>query len=251
MTRALGCDVSWWDMAVDFEKMRAAGASFCFIKASQRVQDGRFAENWKKAKGVVLRGAYHYLDFGLSELTQADIFIQALNGDWGELPPVCDFEQYPSEWGITKAVASGKLWNFVTRVERTIGKKPMIYSGYYRWNETIPYSAGWAQFPYWLPWYANESIIRAPKPWTTWNFWQFTDRGDPKKYGSSKAAIDLNFFNGTEDELKTWVNAPQYVICPICKTGNVQAYPCQYCNSVSPNDMRGNCLNCGAPRGGG
>jgi lysozyme len=225
MTYALGVDWSFWDMETHPETAKANGCSFCFIKASQRIQDKRFTENWQKSKGVLLRSAYHYLDFGVSELAQADTFVKAMNGDWGELPPVLDIEQNPAEYNVSNKLAQGKVWNWLTRVKAATGKTPMIYSGYYYWTEHMTPNDGWKQFYFWLAWYANESIIRVPKPWITWNFWQFTDRGDAKKYGSSKAACDLNFYHGTESDLYAeFGGGQQYKTCPTCLgTGKVLA----------------------------
>ena len=56
MTNAIGCDISRWNDAnstpqmVDFEKMKAAGADFVFIKASQaNWADEDIIFNWNNA----------------------------------------------------------------------------------------------------------------------------------------------------------------------------------------------------------
>ncbi|MCJ7520184.1 MAG: hypothetical protein MUO42_11020, partial [Anaerolineaceae bacterium] len=43
------------------------------------------------------------------------------------------------------------------------------------------------------PWKSNK------KPW---KFWQYTNQGDGLAYGAESKAIDLNWFNGTLDDLK-------------------------------------------------
>jgi lysozyme len=214
--RAVGCDISWWDQTVDFNRMKAAGASFCFIKASQRVQDKKFAVNWTNSKGILLRGAYHYLDLGVSELVQADIFVNALGGDWGELPLVLDLEQDPKAFGVSDRLLQGKVWNWLTRVKAQTGRTPMIYSGYYYWTEHMTDNVAWSQFPFWLAWYAYEPMIKVPKPWNEWTFWQYSEKGDAQKYGSSKGNVDLNYFNGTKSDLLAKYGPTAPVICPTC-----------------------------------
>ena len=39
-----------------------------------------------------------------------------------------------------------------------------------------------------------------PKPWTNWDFWQYTEHG--KVPGIAAGAVDLDYFNGTEAELR-------------------------------------------------
>jgi hypothetical protein len=41
----------------------------------------------------------------------------------------------------------------------------------------------------------------APKPWKDWMIWQYTDRGDGSYYGCESKQVDLNWFNGTLDDL--------------------------------------------------
>jgi lysozyme len=205
MDRALGCDVSFWDTKVDFSKMLANGAAFCYIKASQLTQDNKFSTFWQDAKKAGLpRGAYHYLDWRMSELTQAKLFVEAMAGDWGELPPVCDFEMRTG--APDPGVMRGKLWNFLQYVEKATGRIPMIYTGYYYWTEFGTPDVGWLKYPLWLAWYADESVIKVPKPWGAWKFWQYSDRGDGHAFGCESAGLDMSWFSGTVRELLEFAN---------------------------------------------
>ena len=213
MTRIFGIDVSVWDGVVDFAKAKNSGASFVYIKASQQVADAKFAVNWKAAKGILPRGAYHYLDWRKSELDQANLFVSTMGGDWGELPPVLDLEMDPTNYGMNVAIVRGKIWNFLTAVEKSTGRIPMLYTGYYYWNQWGSKDAGWLHFPFWLAWYAAESIIKVPLPWTKWTFWQYTDRADGHLFGCQSAGVDLSYFNGTIDQLNQF--APVPVVAPL------------------------------------
>jgi len=87
----LGIDVSKWQGSVNWKLAVNKDARFAIIKASQWDKDPRFDENWRNSKGLLPRGAYHYLDWGWDEVKQAELFVRCMGSDIGELPPVCDF----------------------------------------------------------------------------------------------------------------------------------------------------------------
>lgn len=257
--RAHGIDVSHWNGKMDFAKAKVAGAEFVFCKSSQIFEDDTFKANWKMAKDAgLLRGAYHYLDWRKSELEQAKLFVGLLEADHGELPPVADYEMHPELYGIEYSVAAGRLWNFVTYVEKALGVVPIIYSGFYTWKKMGSPNIGWAKYPFWLPWYNSEAWIRfctlreggtgAPKPWKNWTFWQFTDKGDSAAFGSTGKNFDRNWFNGTSEELKKFATgtavitpqvpiAGQYVVTTA--TSKVFAGPGDAYKQVSAALLRG------------
>jgi len=202
MTKALGIDVSHWEGLVNYPKAIANGASFMYAKASQWQADPWFKKNWENAKvSSILRGAFHYLDWGWNEIEQAKLFVKTMNRDWGDLPPCLDLEMDPAPYKLTPALVSGKAWNFLKYVENATGRVPMIYTGYYYWNDWGSNNSGWAHFPLWLAWYAPEWWVRVPKPWTGWTFWQYTARADGLAFGCQSAGVDANWFSGTKEEL--------------------------------------------------
>jgi lysozyme len=214
-------DVSKWEGLVDWNKSVAAGASAMYCKASQWVADPRFADNWRNAKGVLPRGAYHYLDWGWSEIDQAKLFCGLLKNDPGELPPVLDLELDPAPYKLTAVQVSTKALNFLNYVEKELGRVPMLYTGYYYWNAWGSNNPIFARYPLWLPWYASEAYIKlrtggtgAPKPWKNWTFWQYTANANGLLYGCQSKSVDGSWFNGTADELRTWINPAR--ICPTC-----------------------------------
>jgi len=214
MPRAQGIDVSKWEGLVDYSKAFASGASFMYAKASQWSADPRFAENWRNAKGILPRGAYHFLDWGWSEIEQAKLFVATMNGDWGELPPVLDLEMEPFA-GMKAVDVSAKVWNFLKYVEKATGRIPMPYSGFYYWNQWGNLNLGWVHFPFWLAWYAPEWYVKlrsggtgVPKPWTRWTFWQDKAKADGMAYGCQSKEVDHNWFNGTVDELRSFASVP-------------------------------------------
>ena len=205
----MGCDVSVWQDAnstpqqIDFKKMKANGAEFVFIRAGQHIwKDPDFDYNWKASKAAgLLRGAYWFLDYtrGTPPLKQAEIFAGMLLADSGELPPVIDFER------VAIAPPTRDRWlqmcqSFMGAVDKALDVETMIYT-----NPDI--IQNWiAPIPSWMLsrdlWIANYGPT-APhfKPWDTWTFWQWTDRGPGYDFGVESKQIDMDWFNGTLDDL--------------------------------------------------
>ena len=254
-TRTIVPDTSFWEGDVDFQKMRTKTPAV-IIKASQQVVDSQFKRSWTNAKAAgLLRGAYHYLDFRHDTMEQAILFTSLLAEDPGELPPILDLEMnpalalnlsieqeggprpysliHPYGGGSIKEYKSGNLSIsnidvqsrvalFLGTVEQKLGVVPMIYSGYYYWGSYMTTDPKWTKYPFWLAWYANESIIKVPAPWVKWTLWQYIDSGPGHDYGAASAEIDLSWFPGDEAALRAFAKTPTSVIpthpdiCPTC-----------------------------------
>jgi GH25 family lysozyme M1 (1,4-beta-N-acetylmuramidase)/LysM repeat protein len=209
MATVSGIDVSYWDAGIDWPKVRATGQRFVFAKATEGVtyKDPTFDDNWFGAKSAgLLRGAYHFFRCNVDAKKQADFYINYVRTtkDDGELPPVLDLE---TNDGMTKdkIVPAVKIW--LDRVEAAFGKKPIIYSGQYFLQDQLSMAGGgppsWAKdYPLWIAQYPNQYVEGSkpylPKGWFNWAFWQYSDKG---VVNGINAAVDMNIFNGTLEEL--------------------------------------------------
>ncbi len=200
MDRALGCDVSHWQGDVNFDDMRAAGACFVILKASQaNWTDRRFAENYQAAKQAgLLVGMYHYLDWSMPAAQQARYFAALVKDYPPDLEPVIDFEERKN--APSRQMAAVALNVFVETIEMLTGKVCMIYTSPGYWNEYGNPLEVWKKYPLWIAHYGVAKPT-VPKPWDNWLFWQYTERGNGKQYGVSSKQIDLNWFNGTAKQL--------------------------------------------------
>lgn len=204
MERVLGIDVSFWQnnastpQSVDFDKAYKNGARFVFIKASQAsFRDRDHTLNWKNAKDAgLLRGAYHFIVWEITPEIQADFFCSVIGDDIGELPPVADFEW----WKTTPPNALEILGRFLNRVEYNLGRVPMIYTAPGFWNQYGSKDQRWARYPLWIAHYGVYSPS-VPKPWWKWDFWQYTSKGDGLAFGAESKDLDMNWFNGSIDDL--------------------------------------------------
>jgi lysozyme len=209
MPDLIGPDVSFYQddpatpVGVDFVKMRAAGAGYVIIRAGQNLWvDPDLSYNWQRAKEAGLpRGSYWYYDSRVSPEEQAELWIETIGWDLGELPLWCDFEEKYN--GPFKGWQNFK--KFVQRVVQLAGHHEVgIYTNFYYWNEQVPViEQGWfADFPLWIANYnAGDPLI--PGAWSTWLFRQYTENGNGPLYGAESNRIDLNYFNGDLAEFNT------------------------------------------------
>lgn len=216
-TKIWGPDVSFYQddndtpRGIDFNVMKEQGASFVFIRAGQRNwNDPDFKASWTAAKEAGLpRGAYWFLDARDSGGRQALRLRDQLGDDWGELPPVVDYEhkvkviknvgrgRTRSEWAYN---TPAQLDDFIEGLRSPV--RPIIYTGYYYWLEHGSYDEKYAAYPLWLAQY-RVNLPTVPRPWTDWTFWQFTDNGPGKVLGAESEHIDLNYYHG--DVLPIWI----------------------------------------------
>ncbi len=193
-----GIDVSHYQGTIDWNDVAKSGMAFAFIKATDGIGAGdpMFATNWKAARQAGLRrGAYHFFRPLTDALQQADNFIARLDGDWGELPPVLDFEllggAYPNQ-----APEAAKQW--METIEAACGRKPIVYTGPAFWISSLHDSQLFADHPLWIAQYTSAPQPRMPSAWKAWTFWQHSEKGQvPGIHGP----VDLNRFNGTLTEL--------------------------------------------------
>ena len=212
MSRAAGIDVSFWQddnstpQGIDFERARAAGAEFVFIKSSQALfTDQDFTRNWQVARAAsLLRGAYHFFDYRVSALEQAKYFVELLRGDPGELAPVLDVERHP-QWPLpTREALLREIQTFLEYVEAQIGKRPIFYANPAMLYYILKPVPDWlVQYPLWIAHYdVPEPNMIAP--WPRWTFWQWTAKGDGLYYGVESKGLDMNWFNGSSAELRSF-----------------------------------------------
>src|SRR5258708_1673538 len=163
MATVPGIDVSYWKSTIDWGKVHSAGRAFAFIKATEgeTYNDPTFGPNWSGAKSAgVLRGAFCYFHPSQDAIKQASLFINAVTStkDNGELPPVLDIE-IPDGQDNNTILAKAKAW--LDAVEQALGRKPIIYSGYFFLRDNLCSPGGappaWSgDYPLWIAQYPNQ-----------------------------------------------------------------------------------------------
>ncbi|MDX8497164.1 GH25 family lysozyme [Mesorhizobium sp. VK4C] len=205
-----GVDVSRWQGNINWEKLRAQGANFAYIKATDGGDhlDPMFRANWRGADAAGLkRGAYHFFYWCRTAGEQADWFIRNVPRAEGALPPVIDVEwngdsscrRRPSREKVLE-----KMQVFMDKLERHYGQRPIIYTSpdFYRDN----LRGAFLDYPFWL-----RAVAAHPSkvyPGRKWLFWQYSGSG--LSHGV-RGRIDLNVFHGDERQWRNWLGGGQMV----------------------------------------
>ena len=201
-----GVDVSRWQGAIDWPKLRGQGANFVYIKATDGGDhlDPMFMKNWRAAHTAGLkRGAYHFFYWCRTAGEQAEWFIRNVPKVEGALPPVIDVE-WNGESSCKKRPSRGrvleKMQVFMDMLERHYGQRPIIYTSPDFYSDNL--KGAFSNYPFWL-----RSVAVHPAkvyPDRNWVFWQYSGSG--LAHGVS-GRIDLNVFHGDESQWREWLAA--------------------------------------------
>lgn len=180
-------DINWDSLSIG---NKTIPLEFVIMRATMgnRSADKHFDEFWRLAKKHnLIRGAYHFYRADEDPIIQANNFLETVQLESGDLPPVLDIEKIPTRKTNKKLVEDLKIWCKI--VEETYGKKPIIYTYYHYYKDFL--KGEFDDYPLWL---ANYNDVPTPSPDDRWDFWQFTENGIV--YGIN-SKVDLNIYNGS------------------------------------------------------
>ena len=196
-----GIDISHHQGNIDWEEFGQENPAetpirFVYMKATEGSdhKDTRFDENWSKAKEHnFLRGAYHYFSTTSTGLAQANMFIENVKREKGDLPPMVDVEEIPEN--RERFIEELKI--FIARIEEHYGVLPIIYSGK-NYKEKYLDDKFFDRFPTWIAhYYAEQLEVKSE-----WLIWQCTDKGEIPGINHQ---VDINVFNGELQQLNELV----------------------------------------------
>ena len=121
-----------------------------------------------------------------------------MKNDPGELPPVLDVERHDN---YSKAALSQRVKMCLDEIERLFGRKPIIYTAKYFWQDRVGPVTWASEYDLWV---ANYFVTKPnlPSDWSTWTFHQ--DRDNWNVPGMADPTIDRDWFNGSEAELMAY-----------------------------------------------
>ncbi|MFJ9003160.1 lysozyme [Streptomyces canus] len=202
-----GHDVSSHQKNVDWQKARAKGAEFVYVKATESTnyRNPHFGQQYNGARDAgIIRGAYHFaLPDKSSGRTQAAYFVRnggAWSADGWTLPPALDIEYNPYDkkhkcYRMTKAQLVGWIKSFSDEVKRLTGRRPAIYTTAHWWNRCTGGSGAFASdHALWVARYNAADTGALPAGWSYWTIWQYDNSGN--------LPGDQNLFNGSADQLR-------------------------------------------------
>jgi len=195
-----GIDVSRHQLEINWDTIAVQEIDFVFMKATEGLElvDKRFLYNWGGTKKAGLkRGAYHFFHPTLSAIWQAKNFIKTVDLEYGDLPPVLDFEV--TNKASEKLVLS-RLQQWLTLVEQHYHIKPIIYTNQKLYRKYIV--GNFDKYPIWM---ARYNTLEPNMP-QQWDFWQYGNRGQLRGIAGD---VDFNVFRGGYLELEEMCLSPK------------------------------------------
>ncbi|MCX2476690.1 glycoside hydrolase family 25 protein [Pedobacter sp. MC2016-05] len=188
-----GIDVSYYQGKINWQKVKdmeddGVKVKFAFIKATEGLLqvDPYFQRNWREAPKVgIICGAYHFFRPKRDGKTQAKFFLQVVNIEKGDLPPVVDIESLD---GVSPVKMRVELADFLNYVEVKTKVRPIIYSGLKFYEDYL--EEHFDEYPLWIAHYYQPKL-RMDK--SRWKFWQHSDKAKINGIGH---VVDFNVFNG-------------------------------------------------------
>ncbi len=170
---------------------------FIFMKATEGGDflDTKFHSNFADAKqNGFICGAYHFYNPKTSPDRQAAFFIRQVTLSCGDLPPVLDIEERGNK---PLSTFQSELLAWLRKIETHYKTKPIIYTSYSFKNNYLSDSI-FNSYPFWIAHYYVEKVEYKNK----WHFWQHSDRAFIHGIGHN---VDLNVFNGTENDFQNLI----------------------------------------------
>ncbi len=199
-SNATGIDISHFQGTVDWAKVKSAGSAFAFTKATEGLNtvDAMFSTNWPAMKEAgLLRGAYHFFHASEDATDQANHFMQIVQLEPGDLPPVLDLESGGLDGQSGSTLVEGAA-TWLGLVQQQTGFTPMIYVSPSFANEYLESKFG--AYPLWVAEY-GVSEPKTTNGWETWTFWQHSQSGTMSGVNGS---VDLDTFNGSMAKLRAF-----------------------------------------------
>ena len=188
-----GIDVSHHQDNIDWDAVKAMQVKnirigFAFIKATEGLGrvDNAFRRNWLNAKQAgIPRGAYHFFISSKSGKAQAENFIETINLEKGDLPPVLDIE---TANGASVEDLQQRVKDWLDIVQQFYKVKPIIYTNVDFYDNFL--AGKFDDYPLWV---AHYLVQDKPRIQRNWIFWQHNEKGH---VNGIDANVDFNVFNG-------------------------------------------------------
>jgi lysozyme len=201
-----GIDISSYQGEVDWCVLSKQNIDFAFIKATEGSThvDSNYKYNIENAIKTDLRvGSYHFFSFESSGSQQADNFIKHVAKTENMLPPVVDIEFYADYKSNPpdKENVRQNLIELLEKLEASYEVKPILYATQSAYKRYI--SGAFSEYDIWI-----RDVYFTPRleDGREWTFWQYSDKERLDGYNGVEKYIDMNVFNGSEEEFRRYGN---------------------------------------------
>lgn len=219
MSTASCIDISHWQGFPNFETVRTQGVVACIMKATEGTTyvDPNRATNFVNATNAgIACCCYMWLKPSQDAAAQANFFLQTVQPVDGERV-VIDWEETPlSVKQLCDAVTALNDYGKNLQVTIYCSQSPLMSE---LGNAPDDVVALLSETDLWVARYTSASDPgQIPTQiWPTWSLWQYSESGVVD--GISDSNVDLNEFNGSDDELVAWMSPagvqPQPVPPPV------------------------------------
>lgn len=176
-----------WDLVSSME-VNNIKIGFVFIKATEGIGrvDSHFNKNWFRSRRAgICRGAYHFFLPSRSGKLQAKNFIDVVDLEQGDLPPVLDVEQ---TLGVPADRLRREVRSFLETAEQYYGVRPIIYTNVDFYRQYL--DGQFDDYPLWVAHYLRQDTPRIKRNWI---FWQHSEGG---RVNGVNYKVDFDVFNG-------------------------------------------------------
>jgi lysozyme len=207
-----GIDVSRHSGKIDWEKVKASGIAFAYVKATEgeRFVDARLQSNLADlhAAGMPF-GVFAVFDPCADPDKQAEHLMKTVPAGTDVLPVVLDIEWYPNADSSSVPLAKcftaektvvtlDKILRVLQRLTSAYGKFPVIY---------VPgiaqkyFDERFRPYPVWVADYSQASLARGAPRAARWTIWQYSWRG---RVNGINSPVDLNLFAGSAKDFQAF-----------------------------------------------
>ena len=192
-----GIDVSEHNADIDWEKVKADGIDFVFLRIGYRgygeegtlQEDANFETNYKNAKSAGLKVGVYFFSQAVNETEaeeEADFVLEKLKGKTLDLPVTYDVENISDDSARTDSVSGDQFTTNIQVFSRTIaeaGLTPMLYVNL-QWELFVLNMSKLENLPIWYSAYES-------RPSTNYRFdyWQYSNEGT---VDGIEGNVDLN-----------------------------------------------------------
>lgn len=219
-----GADVSEYQGMIDWEKYKASGIDFVYIRLCNGTTLDKYAlRNARECRRLGIPfGFYCYWHPMFRADRQAKLLRDYTRSAKATLVPMLDIEDHDDQRPIT---IINKLARSVKVLQEAFNKPPVLYTGAWFWNVRVK-SARFSHCPLWVAQYVHYSLVKFrdpahripadpanwaayakshPRPvnvvgWSVWSAWQFAGGYDNVgyRYGMQSRDLDLNILKASQ-----------------------------------------------------
>ena len=185
-----GIDVSEWQGAIDWDKVKNSGIEFAIIRTGYgrggNQADEYYVRNVKGAKKAGIKvGLYHYSYAESPEdaVKEAEFCLRVIDNEKLDLPIYFDIEDKMSIGQLDKNTRTQMCINFCSRIEQA-GYWAGVYANKNWFDNYLNYDQLKARYTIWLAHYGIDS------PSLDCDIWQYTSSG---KVDGISGKVDMNY----------------------------------------------------------